>query len=89
MADCVYYCQAIIANKAHNNTNEHMTLREYLDLSKSQQKELAAVTGFCRATVSRWLSGERMPSRRAIEKIHHATKGAVTWTDWVQRDDRH
>ena len=75
-------------HKNIKKNNEQMTLKEYLDLSKSQQKELAAMTGFCCATISRWLSGERMPSRRAIEKIHNATKGAVTWTDWVQRDDR-
>ena len=65
-----------------------MTLKEYLELSKSNQSHLASTTGFCRATVSRWLSGERMPSVRAIEKIHNATKGAVTFTDWVRNDRR-
>lgn len=74
--------------KKHKQTHEQMTLKEYLDLSKSNQSNLANMTGFCRATVSRWLSGERLPSRAAIEKIHHATKGAVTFTDWMQDDRR-
>ena len=85
---CVYECQVIIANMAHNNTIEHMTLREYLDLSQSNQSNFGKATGFCRTTISRWLSGERMPSRKAIEKIHHATKGAVTFMDWMKSNDR-
>jgi transcriptional regulator with XRE-family HTH domain len=64
-----------------------MTLKEYLDLSKSRQSDFVALTGFAPGTVSRWLSGDRVPSRSAIVRIQDVTKGAVTFADWMQRDD--
>ena len=64
-----------------------MTLKEYLDLSKSRQRDFVELTGFAPGTVSRWLSGDRVPSRSAIVRIQDITKGAVTFADWMQRDD--
>lgn len=64
-----------------------MTLREYLDLSKSRQRDFVELTGFAPGTVSRWLSGDRVPSRSAIVRIQELTKGAVTFSDWMNHDD--
>jgi transcriptional regulator with XRE-family HTH domain len=65
----------------------YMTLKEYLELSKSRQRDFVELTGFAPGTVSRWLSGDRVPSRSAIVRIQDVTKGAVTFADWMQRDD--
>lgn len=64
-----------------------MTLKEYLDLSKSRQRDFVELTGFAPGTVSRWLSGDRVPSRSAIVRIQDVTKGAVTFSDWMKHDD--
>ena len=64
-----------------------MTLKEYLDLSKSRQRDFVELTGFAPGTVSRWLSGDRVPSRSAIVRIQDVTKGAVTFSDWMNHDD--
>ena len=66
---------------------DRMTLKEYLDLSKSRQRDFVELTGFAPGTVSRWISGDRVPSRSAIVRIQDVTKGAVTFSDWMQRDD--
>jgi len=65
-----------------------MTLQEYLDLSKRRQTDFVEMTGFAPGTVSRWLSGTRVPSRAAIMRIQDVTKGAVTFSDWMQPHDR-
>lgn len=62
--------------------NEQMNLKEYLQLSRLSQNELSSVLGFDKSIVSRWVNGDRLPSRESIKKIHHLTKGAVSWTDW-------
>jgi len=59
-----------------------MKLQEYLDLSKQQQREFSKVLGYDESIVSRWVRGERTPSKSNIVKIHNYTKGAVTWLDW-------
>ena len=59
-----------------------MKLIEYLDLSKQQQREFSKVLGYDESIVSRWVRGERTPSKTSIVKIHNYTKGAVTWLDW-------
>jgi transcriptional regulator with XRE-family HTH domain len=43
-----------------------MTFREYLEreLQHRTQAELAEILGVTQATISRWLTGERLPSRR-------------------------
>lgn len=64
-----------------------MTLKEYLDLSKSRQRDFVELTGFAPGTVSRWISGDRVPSRSAIVRIQELTKGAVTFSDWMNHDD--
>jgi transcriptional regulator with XRE-family HTH domain len=66
---------------------QKMTLKEYLDLSKSRQRDFVELTGFAPGTVSRWISGDRVPSRSAIVRIQELTKGAVTFSDWMNHDD--
>lgn len=65
-----------------------MTLKEYLEISKSRQTDFVKLTGYAPGTVSRWISGQRIPSRAAISKIKNVTKGAVDFNDWAAADDR-
>jgi transcriptional regulator with XRE-family HTH domain len=74
-------------SKVAQKLGSYMTLKEYLELSKSRQRDFVELTGFAPGTVSRWLSGDRVPSRSAIVRIQDVTKGAVTFADWMQRDD--
>lgn len=46
-----------------------MTLRELLEAALKSQSEFAQEMGVTRATVSRWVAGERMPSMAHVRKI--------------------
>ena len=74
-------------SKVAQKLGSYMTLKEYLELSKSRQRDFVELTGFAPGTVSRWLSGDRVPSRSAIVRIQDVTKGAVTFADWMHSDD--
>lgn len=59
-----------------------MTLREYLDMSGWSQRQFAKELGAGDSIVSRWVKGQRVPSRSNINEISTITKGAVQWSDW-------
>jgi len=59
-----------------------MTLREYLDMSGWSQRQFAKELGAGDSIVSRWVKGQRVPSRSNINEISQITKGAVQWSDW-------
>jgi len=59
-----------------------MTLREYLDMSGWSQRQFAKELGAGDSIVSRWVKGQRVPSRTNINEISAITKGAVQWSDW-------
>jgi len=59
-----------------------MTLNEYLTLANVSQRAFAEGIDISTSIVSRWRSGERVPSRLNINLIAENTKGAVTWNDW-------
>ena len=65
-----------------------MTLSEYLDVTSLQQRDISKVTGYAPGTISRWISGDRTPSRSAIQKIHTVTMGVVTFDDWMSANPR-
>jgi|TARA_R110002096_G_C14093278_1_gene677969 transcriptional regulator with XRE-family HTH domain len=65
-----------------------MTLSEYLDVTSLQQIDISKSTEYSPATISRWISGDRTPSRSAIQKVHKITMGVVTFDDWMSEDDR-
>lgn len=46
-----------------------MTLRELLESVLKSQSEFAQEMGVTRATVSRWVAGERTPSMAHVRKI--------------------
>ena len=60
-----------------------MTLQEYLDMSGLTQRQFASAVGAGDSIVSRWVKGQRVPSRTNINEISTFTKGAVNWNDWI------
>lgn len=60
-----------------------MKLADYLNEQNLRQEEFAARLGVEQATVSRYLSGKRMPTRRILEVIVEITSGRVTPNDFM------
>lgn len=60
-----------------------MTLKEYLETTKTRQEDFAALIGVRQGTVSRLANGERWPSRETIVRVAEATNGLVSISDWV------
>ncbi len=63
-----------------------MTLGEYLTTSGVSQDDFASSIGTTQATVSRYMSGKRFPSRSTIQSITLATGGAVRPEDWFRKE---
>lgn len=63
-----------------------MTLHEYMDKNAKDglrtQEEWANYLGISRSYLCQILSGERVPGRKTIEQIAHATNGDVSVTVW-------
>jgi predicted transcriptional regulator len=60
-----------------------MRLGEYLQLADMSQTRFAALIGVQQATVSRYISGTKLPSVTAVLKIRDLSKGAVALDDWA------
>jgi transcriptional regulator with XRE-family HTH domain len=60
-----------------------MRLGEYLQLAEISQTRFAAQIGVRQATISRYISGEQVPSTPIVVKIRDLSGGAVALDDWV------
>jgi predicted transcriptional regulator len=60
-----------------------MRLGEYLQLADISQTRFAALLGVQQATVSRYISGTKIPSATVVLKIRDLSKGAVALDDWA------
>jgi len=60
-----------------------MRLGDWLKQSGKTQEEFGALIGADTSTVSRYISGERMPSLKKLTRISDVTGGVVTATDFV------
>ncbi len=60
-----------------------MDLGEYLRQNEMTQEAFAQRVGTDQASVSRWISGKRFPTRSAIVAIKRATRGMVTANDFA------
>lgn len=60
-----------------------MTLKEYLKRHGLSQNGFGEKIGAADGTVSRWVTGARLPSLRSLIAIERATGGWVTMTDFV------
>lgn len=60
-----------------------MTLKEYLETTKTRQEDFAALIGVRQGTISRLANGGRWPSRETIVRVAEATNGLVSISDWV------
>ena len=63
--------------------NKSMRLGEYLQLADISQTRFAAQIGVRQATISRYISGEQIPSTPIVVKIRDLSHGAVALDDWV------
>lgn len=63
-----------------------MTLSEYLSRHGLHQQAFAERVGLTQSTISRYVSGERMPKRQHLRRIMEETRGLVTPTDFLIGD---
>jgi hypothetical protein len=69
--------------KKFNKSWWSMRLGEYLRSVNVSQRRFAAQIGVRQATVSRYISGEQIPSTPLVLKIRDLSKGAVALDDWA------
>jgi hypothetical protein len=60
-----------------------MRLAEFLRLTATPQAKFAAQVGVRQATISRYISGEQIPSTPIVLKVRALTGGAVALDDWL------
>ena len=60
-----------------------MTLLDYLQKHGLSQQALGDRLGLTQSTISRYVSGERMPKREHLRRIMEETGGLVTPTDFL------
>ena len=65
-----------------------LKLKQYLEKHKITHAAFAERVGVSQATVNRYVSGDRSPSKRTILRIKEATKGFVKERDWFVQMDR-
>ena len=63
-----------------------MKLEQYLALKGQSQTAFAHEAKIPQATINRYITGERFPSRDMIRRIEAATDGAVTVLDWFKQE---
>lgn len=63
-----------------------MKLKEYLKVYNLTSKEFAKKLGISVVTISRYMSGERFPSKNILKKISKNTEGVVTADDFKNLD---
>lgn len=58
-----------------------MTLSEFFQKNKTNQRQFAEKIGVCSRSVAYYLNG-RIPSKEVLSKIHQMTQGQVTANDF-------
>jgi transcriptional regulator with XRE-family HTH domain len=61
-----------------------MKLNDYLDSQKIPVEDFASAAGLAAVTIYKYMAGKRRPRLKALEKIYHATGGAVTANDFFE-----
>jgi len=59
-----------------------MTLETYIHSNEMTHEGFGRLVGAPQATINRYVNGRRFPSRDMMKKIHDATGGVVTFSDW-------
>jgi transcriptional regulator with XRE-family HTH domain len=62
-----------------------MNLRSYIVEQGLTHKEFGEQVDASERAVIKWCRGERMPRRKALEKIGHVTNGAVGAEDFLNQ----
>ena len=63
------------------------TLAQYLEAEQMPQSALARQLRVDQSTVSKWVSGESIPRKRAITEIAKITEGRVGPASWFETTD--
>lgn len=63
-----------------------MKLDRYLEITKMSRAQFAEAVGVTEVSLSRYITGNRMPRPWLLKKIAHATAGAVLPNDFVDLD---
>ena len=58
-----------------------MDIATYMEKKRLKASEFASLVGASEQAVYKWLSGERRPSWKSIDKITQATNGAIKVSD--------
>ena len=59
-----------------------MKLKEYLKLNRITNKDFSKVIGISPVSLSRYISGERLPEKKILNKIFKLTDGLVDANDF-------
>lgn len=59
-----------------------MTLRTWMEENGKSESDIEKATGISQESVSRYLSGKRLPKYEHRELIRRATHGKVADSDW-------
>lgn len=65
-----------------------MTLQAWLEQQSMTQAQFARLIGSDQGHVSDLITRKVRPKLPSMERIHNATKGAVTYSDWAQEAER-
>lgn len=59
-----------------------MTLAQFFEITRTSKADFAAKIGVTPVSLSRYLSGDRIPHRKQMALIREHTQGAVTADDF-------
>ena len=62
-----------------------MKLAAWLEQTQTRPAHLAKTLGVAQSTVSRWITGEKVPSMEMARRVAEATDGAVMANDWMEQ----
>ena len=63
-----------------------MKLKEYLKFNNISNKDFSEKIGISAVSLSRYISGDRLPEKSIINKIHHITDKLVSANDFYIED---
>ena len=61
-----------------------MDIQKYLERTKLNDVEFAALVNVTPVTVGRWRRKTKLPGRDTIYRIEQITKGEISFKDWIK-----
>ncbi|QRY69200.1 helix-turn-helix transcriptional regulator [Ensifer sp. PDNC004] len=63
-----------------------MKLETYISDNDLTHEAFGKLVGATQVTINRYVNGKRFPSRDMMRRIHEATEGQVTVSDWFEME---